>query len=94
MDLHFTMGVRQLAQGLIANISQNSILEFDDMRDATVALPHSLNAWLVSFLDIGYPGIFEWKSGAFRKNNECLLKLLGIILRNDQRILTYIKVLN
>lgn len=64
------------------------------MTDATVDLPHSLNAWLVSFLDSGYSGILERKSGAFRKNSECLLKLLGFILRNDQRILTSIKVLN
>lgn len=30
-------------------------------------------------------------SGPFRKN-DCLIKLLGILLRNDQKILTYIKV--
>lgn len=42
--------------------AQKSILEFGDMTDVAVDIPHTLNAWLISFMNNHYPGIFEGKA--------------------------------
>lgn len=51
--------------------SQNSILVFGDTTDVTADFSHTLNAWLVSFTNNCYPGVFNEKLVLLGRMNVC-----------------------